>query len=212
MNRWRTNMPSLRWRRFIAGVLGWRVTVLGPQAMQPSPASVALLRPGATARVTATGRTREANGELSLANDRLLPSLVARMADKDQSALSELFDITVGRLNAFAQCFVQNPDLVQEVIEDVLFQVWREADRYDPDRGTVLAWMMTICRSRANARCCVDNPESVRSFDASLAQALREPPRPLQSGNAVDTVLPRVPAKARHAISLAASSVSSTSR
>jgi RNA polymerase sigma-70 factor (ECF subfamily) len=35
------------------------------------------------------------------------------------------------------------------VASDVYLQVWREADRYDPTRGKVLTWLMTICRTRA---------------------------------------------------------------
>jgi RNA polymerase sigma-70 factor (ECF subfamily) len=39
--------------------------------------------------------------------------------------------------------------LAEEVVEDVFWQVWREAPRFDTQRGRVLAWLLAIARSRA---------------------------------------------------------------
>jgi len=37
----------------------------------------------------------------------------------------------------------------EEILEEVFFQAWREAGRYDGSRGTVPAWLFSIARSRA---------------------------------------------------------------
>jgi len=37
----------------------------------------------------------------------------------------------------------------EEILEDVFFQVWRDAGRYDRSRGTVGAWLFAIARSRS---------------------------------------------------------------
>ena len=37
----------------------------------------------------------------------------------------------------------------EEVLLDVFTQVWRQAASYDPGRGSPLAWLMTIARTRA---------------------------------------------------------------
>ena len=84
-----------------------------------------------------------------VARDRTLSALVARMADKDQAALGELYDLTVRRLHAFALRIVRDTGLAEEVTEDALFQAWREANRFDAGRGKVITWLLTICRSRA---------------------------------------------------------------
>ena len=37
----------------------------------------------------------------------------------------------------------------EEVTEDAFWQIWRQAPRFDARRGRVVAWMLTIARSRA---------------------------------------------------------------
>src|SRR5262249_4783351 len=37
----------------------------------------------------------------------------------------------------------------EEAVVDVFHQVWRHAETFDAGRGSVLAWIMTLCRSRA---------------------------------------------------------------
>jgi RNA polymerase sigma-70 factor (ECF subfamily) len=53
-----------------------------------------------------------------------------------------------------------NIQLAEEVTEDTFFQVWRQAPRFDPARGTVKAWILTIARSRA-----LDARRSIPPFD-----------------------------------------------
>jgi len=40
-------------------------------------------------------------------------------------------------------------ETAEEVLLDIYTQVWRQAASYDHQRGTPLAWLMTIARSRA---------------------------------------------------------------
>jgi RNA polymerase sigma-70 factor (ECF subfamily) len=44
---------------------------------------------------------------------------------------------------------VRDVGTAEEVVEDVFWQVWRQAPRFDSARGVVLAWIMQITRSRA---------------------------------------------------------------
>lgn len=81
--------------------------------------------------------------------DRIVALLVARMANKDEVALGQLYDMTVNRLHTFALGIVCDPGLAKKVTEDALFQAWREAHRFDVNRDKVISWLLTICRSRA---------------------------------------------------------------
>jgi RNA polymerase sigma-70 factor (ECF subfamily) len=42
-----------------------------------------------------------------------------------------------------------NRESAEEIVFEVFWQVWREAERYDARRGSVGAWLATVARSRA---------------------------------------------------------------
>ena len=142
--------------------------------------------------------------------DRFVALLVARMANKDEAALGQLYDMTVKRLHAFALRIVRDPGLAEEVTEDALFQAWREAHRFDVRRGKVITWLLTICRSRAldalrrvDAAVCVEDADTYRSHEASLSAEPEQLIHQFEAGNAVHTALMQLPPNERQAISLA---------
>jgi len=77
-----------------------------------------------------------------------LASLLARVAGGDEVALRELHDATRRRLQGLVRAIVGNA-LADEVLVETYVQVWREAARYDRRRGSALAWLATLARSRA---------------------------------------------------------------
>ena len=38
--------------------------------------------------------------------------------------------------------------VAEEIVQDVLMQVWIHREQYDPDRGTLTAWVLRIVRNR----------------------------------------------------------------
>ena len=79
----------------------------------------------------------------------LLADLVARVMRQDEAALAELYRRLVNRVYATALHLTRNPALAEEVTETAFWQVWRQAPRFDPARGSVTAWVLNITRSRA---------------------------------------------------------------
>ncbi len=76
-------------------------------------------------------------------------TLLARVAAGDQDAVAEFYDATAARVYAVARHITRDPSLAEDVVSDVYLQAWQQAGRYDAARGSVLAWLLTICRSRA---------------------------------------------------------------
>lgn len=81
--------------------------------------------------------------------DARLCLLVERIAGADQKSLEALYDATVGRVFAMARGITRNLQCAEEVTEDVYWQVWRQALRFDRRRGPVMAWLLTLARSRS---------------------------------------------------------------
>lgn len=80
------------------------------------------------------------------ADDR---DLVARMCAGDDRALARLYDRWSRPAYALILQVVRDADDADDVLEDAFYQAWRQADRFDPARGTVATWILTIARSRA---------------------------------------------------------------
>ncbi len=71
------------------------------------------------------------------------------MADGDESALAAFYDATVAKAYGLALRIVGSPAAAEEVVLDTYHQAWREARRFDAQRGAPMAFLMMMCRSRA---------------------------------------------------------------
>jgi RNA polymerase sigma factor (sigma-70 family) len=78
-----------------------------------------------------------------------LQSLLKQIAAGDQTAFASFYDATSARVYGLAQRIVRSESDAEEVVGDVFLQAWRQADRYDPARGTPLGWLLALARSRA---------------------------------------------------------------
>ncbi|MEW6129801.1 MAG: sigma-70 family RNA polymerase sigma factor [Acidobacteriota bacterium] len=72
-----------------------------------------------------------------------------RVAEGDQSAFTLLYETTSKTVFGLIYKVIQDRETAEEVLLDVYTQAWRQAKNYDSQRGTPLAWLMTIGRSRA---------------------------------------------------------------
>jgi RNA polymerase sigma-70 factor, ECF subfamily len=71
------------------------------------------------------------------------------MQARDDSALTTFYDRWFPIVNALMTRMLKSSDDVEDVVEEVFWQAWRQADRFAPDRGSVQTWLLTIARSRA---------------------------------------------------------------
>lgn len=78
--------------------------------------------------------------------DRLL---VGRLVRGDETALDALYDRWVDRVSSIAAHVLSSSDMADDVVERTFTQIWKDAARYDAERGSVAAWIVTIARSQA---------------------------------------------------------------
>lgn len=67
----------------------------------------------------------------------------------ETSALGELYDRYIPLLFPVAMRIMGSQEEAEDVMQEVWMQVWRQAASFDPARGAVPAWLLTITRSRA---------------------------------------------------------------
>lgn len=78
-----------------------------------------------------------------------LTTLLSLVADRDKQAFESLYNLTVDRLFGLALRITRSHHMADDVLSDVYLQVWNNAEKYSSDRGSVMAWLSIICRSRA---------------------------------------------------------------
>ena len=76
-------------------------------------------------------------------------ALIGRVAEGDQDALTTLYDATNRFIYGLLLRIVGNTATAEEVLLDVYVQLWKQAARYDRQRGNPRAWLVTMARSRA---------------------------------------------------------------
>jgi RNA polymerase sigma-70 factor (ECF subfamily) len=75
--------------------------------------------------------------------------LVEGLRERDPVALREIYD-RFGRITfGFLLKALSDRGAAEDVQQQVFLEVWRRSDRFDPARGRLLTWVMTITRSRA---------------------------------------------------------------
>jgi RNA polymerase sigma-70 factor (ECF subfamily) len=139
-----------------------------------------------------------------------LRALLVRAAAGEQEAFTRLYDATSGAVYGLALRILRDSAEAEEVALDVFLQVWRDAGRYDPARGSPLTWLLLLTRSRAIDRLRARGP--VRRAETALdegdgpADAAHGPGEAswvAQQGAIVRRALAELPVEQRLAIELA---------
>lgn len=106
--------------------------------------------------------------------------LVQRLARGDQQAFMALYDRHAARVNALTLHILGDPMMAEEATQDTFMKLWSRARLYLAERGSFLAWLLTIARR------------------TSLDRLRLEGRRPMLSdANDPDDVWPSVPDKSQ---------------
>lgn len=75
--------------------------------------------------------------------------LVRRMAAGDRQALAALYGRYSTTLLGVAIRIIGHRGEAEDLVHDIFLEVWRKADRWRAERGTVRTWLLLRLRSRA---------------------------------------------------------------
>ena len=136
--------------------------------------------------------------------------LLARVSGGDAVALRTLYDGCAGRAMAIAFRVLGSRSEAEEVVQETVVQVWRQAASYDASRGGAMAWIATIVRSRALDRLRA-RAASERAVARSEADPATQPTAPATAEVAAQrelraqvlAALAALPVEQRSAIELA---------
>src|SRR5437588_111195 len=90
--------------------------------------------------------TLQSNGVAALASDE---ALMEAITDHRPEALTEFCSRHGGGLKSVIGNVVHEEGDADDVLQDILLQIWHEADHYSPKAGKLLGWVVTLARRRA---------------------------------------------------------------
>lgn len=96
-------------------------------------------------------------------------ALAGRVAAGDRAALERLFDQYGGAVKAIAARVLRDESLAEDVVQDTFVQFWKAPERYQPDRGSLRTFLVTIAHRRA--------VDIVRS-EVARSRREQQPPEP----------------------------------
>jgi RNA polymerase sigma-70 factor, ECF subfamily len=121
-----------------------------------------------------------------LAASTIDPKLVARVAKGEHHALGQLYDQSSTVLFSLALRILGTREEAADLLQEVYLDVLKKVVRYDVGRGTPIAWLITLTRSRAIDRLRTRSPRTLRDaqtnplaggnsgpFDRQVDQELR---------------------------------------
>ncbi len=137
-------------------------------------------------------------------------TLITRIAAGDRDAFSRFYDLLAPIAFGLIRRVLRDPEAAAEVLQEVFWQVWREAPQYDPQRGSPEAWLVMRAKTRA-----IDRLRSIRRrdrtfvapVDESVARSSDEsaenPAVVAEDRSLVQTALAQLPEPQRRVIELA---------
>jgi len=95
--------------------------------------------------------------------------LLARIAQGDREAFGRFYDAFAGLALGLVRRILRDPAAAEEVLQEVFWQIWREAARYDPHRGSPEAWLIMRAKTRA-----IDRLRAMRRRDKTFVAPVDE--------------------------------------
>jgi len=102
--------------------------------------------PATSAKAHPSGANAPAAPDSALEDDFALMQGLAR---RDTAALTKLYDRHSGVVYTLCLKILRDPGWAEDVMVDVFQELWAKADRFNAGRGTPIAYLLTLARSRS---------------------------------------------------------------
>src|SRR5258705_4905530 len=96
-------------------------------------------------------------------------ALIERIAAGDRDAFSRFYDLLAPIAFGLIRRVLRDPEAAADVLQEVFWQVWREAPQYDARRGSPEAWLVMRAKTRA-----IDRLRSIRRRDRTFVAPVDE--------------------------------------
>ncbi len=133
-------------------------------------------------------------------------ALIERIMQRDEAALEALYDRYAGMLSSVLNRILRDTQAAEEILQDIFFQLWKNAAQFDATRGSLAGWLMVIARNRAISKLRHHNPaagEELLENTVALPFNLESAAAQRQMLDKVKGVLEMLPKEQQTAIEMA---------
>ena len=74
--------------------------------------------------------------------------LMVLVSKGSQASLGELYERHSGHLRAIVFNVLKDDGLADDLVQEIFMEIWRIADRFSPDKGKALGWLVTLAKRR----------------------------------------------------------------
>ena len=153
------------------------------------------------------------NASMSDQPDDTLIALIDRIAQRDEAALKDLYDLVSSKLYGLALRVVAKHEWAEDVLQETFLQIWRSAGDYRASLSPPMAWLGLIVRSRSLdflRRRTAERAHLTDEIDDVMADTMEGPsPNPMdvslasQQAWALHQCLGKLESRQREVVSLA---------
>lgn len=94
--------------------------------------------------------------------------LIARVVARDELALAALYDRYAGVVYSVVVRILRERQAAEEILQDIFFQLWNNAAKFDESRGSLAGWLVVSARNRAISRLRRRNPSEGEELPQDL--------------------------------------------
>lgn len=110
-------------------------------------------------------------------DDLSIESLLRDVAEGDRTAFAEIYDRISSRVLGLVIRVLRDRAQSEEVMQEVFLEIWQQAAKFDANRGSGMAWVLTMAHRRAIDRIRA----SQKSHERDLKIGIRDMERDFDS-------------------------------
>jgi RNA polymerase sigma-70 factor (ECF subfamily) len=107
--------------------------------------------------------------------DAGVTDLLLQVAGGDEAAFAALYDAVSGRVFGLARRITQNRALAEEVMQEVMVEIWRTAARFDAQRRSGIGWILMLAHRRAVDRVRRNSTRHAREMRDAAVWSVQAP-------------------------------------
>ena len=78
-----------------------------------------------------------------------LEACLTECANGDRTAFAAICSLTSGKFTAIIMKMVRDEATCEDILQKAYMSIWKNAARFDPEKGKAFTWMLVIMRNRA---------------------------------------------------------------